>query len=93
MQLGFQLLTHFIMQAPLPWTEERCIALQRVMHDLVNVQETLEKEQSILNKVMQPLFALLVSHLTVALQYSTHNISKRLKTHGHKYIPYGWYKA
>ena len=38
------------------------------MHGLVDVQEVLEKEQSILNKVIQSLFALLVSDLTVALQ-------------------------
>ena len=56
------------MQAPPPWTEERCIALKRVMYDLGNVQEGLEKEQCILNKVMRPLFALLVGDLTVALQ-------------------------
>ena len=70
MQLAFVFLTHCIMQAPPPWTAERCIALQRVMHDLVNVQEVLEKEQSILNKVMQPMCALLVGNLTVALKQS-----------------------
>ena len=38
------------------------------MRDLIKTHEVLEKEQSMLNKVMQPLFALLVGDLTVALQ-------------------------
>ena len=81
------------MQAPLPWTEERCIALRRVMHDLFNVQVVLGKEQSILSKVMQPASAMLVSHLTVALQLSINNLWPPVITHGRMSITYGQYQA